>query len=152
RRELAQVIQVGCVERGLQSQVPAGFDVEGFLRNAKVYFIRLQAAFDAADLNDLREFTSPQMFAELKMQIDERRGAANVTEVVALDAELLGVHSSEHEHLASVRFTGLIREAAGATAQPFDEAWNFTRPAHGGGGWVLAGIQQLESAGGGASA
>lgn len=127
------------------SPIPAGFDVDGFVRNAKVYFVRLQAAYDAADLNDLREFTSPQMFAELKMEIDERKGAPNVTEVVTLEAEMLGVEDLGHEQMASVRFTGMIREAEGATAEPFDEIWNFTRALQGG-GWVLGGIQQTGSA------
>ena len=125
------------------TQVPADFDVEGFVRNAKVQFVRLQAAFDGGDLNDLREFTAPEMFAELKMQIDERKAAENRTDVVKLDAELLGIESGPVDHLASVRFTGLIRESEGAPAQPFDEVWNLTKPADGGSGWVLAGIQQL---------
>src|SRR6185369_14738435 len=49
------------------ANIPAGFDVEGFVRNAKVNFIRLQAANDAGNLEDIREFTSPEMFAEIKM-------------------------------------------------------------------------------------
>ncbi len=124
-------------------QVPADFDVEGFVRNAKVQFVRLQAAFDAGDLNDLREFTAPEMFAELKMQIDERKGAANRTDVVRIDAELLGIESGPADHMASVRFSGLIRESETASAQPFDEVWNLTKPLDGRSGWVLAGIQQL---------
>ena len=126
--------------------VPAGFDAEGFVRNAKVYFVRLQAAFDAGDTADLREFTSPEMFAELKLEIDERRGAPNQTDVVTLDAQLLGVEAGATEHLASVRFSGMLREEAGAQAEPFDEVWNFSRPTSGQGGWVLAGIQQIPKA------
>ncbi len=126
--------------------VPEGFDVDGFVRNAKVYFVRLQAAFDAGDTDDLREFTSPEMFAELKLEIDERRGTANQTDVVTLDAQLLGVDSGAGEHMASVRFSGMLREQPGAPAEPFDEVWNFTRPASGQGGWVLGGIQQLSRA------
>ena len=123
-------------------RIPANFDIAGFVRNAKVQFVRLQAAFDAANANDLREFTSPEMFAELQMQLRERGDQPNVTEVVTLEAEFLGVDSSEHEHMASVRFYGVIREGVGANAQPFDEIWNLTKPSVGAGGWVLAGIQQ----------
>jgi len=124
--------------------LPAGFDADGFVRQAKVYFVRLQAAFDAADTNDLREFTSPEMFAELKMEIDERNGAANHTEVVSLHARLLGVETTATEHLASVRFTGVLREQADGAASPYDEVWNFTRALDGKTGWVLGGIQQLD--------
>jgi len=127
-------------------QAPEGFDTEGFVRNAKVQFVRLQAAFDAGDSNDLREFTSPEMFAELKLEIDERNGGSNQTDVVTLDAGLLGVETGATEYMASVRFTGMLREQANAAAEPFDEVWNFTRPVSGPGGWVLGGIQQLSKA------
>lgn len=125
---------------------PEGFDSDGFVRNAKVYFVRLQAAFDAGNTDDLREFTSPEMFAELKLEIDERNGAPNQTDVVKLEAGLLGVEAGPSEHMASVRFTGMLRERADAAAEPFDEVWNFTRAADGKTGWVLSGIQQLDRA------
>jgi predicted lipid-binding transport protein (Tim44 family) len=123
--------------------VPADFDVEGFLRNAKVQFVRLQAAYDAADLNDLREFTSPEMFGELRLQIHERGPSPNKTDVVKLDAELLGVETTQTDYMASVRFNGLVRESESSAAQTFDEVWNLVKPMDGTGGWVLAGIQQL---------
>ncbi|AJP56435.1 hypothetical protein UC34_04345 [Pandoraea vervacti] len=123
--------------------VPAGFDTEGFLRSAKVYFNRLQAAWDKGDQADINEFTTPQMFAEIKMDLEERGKSTNRTDVVQLDAELLGIEQSTSEYMASVRFSGLIRETEGAAAEPFNEVWNLTKPVTGNGGWVLAGIQQL---------
>ncbi|VVE21452.1 membrane protein [Pandoraea capi] len=123
--------------------VPAGFDTEGFLRSAKVYFNRLQAAWDKGDQADINEFTTPQMFAEIKMDLEERGKSTNRTDVVQLDAELLGIEQSTSEYMASVRFSGLIRESEGAAAEPFNEVWNLTKPVTGNGGWVLAGIQQL---------
>ncbi|GAA4023006.1 Tim44-like domain-containing protein [Actimicrobium antarcticum] len=123
--------------------VPADFDVPGFLRNAKTYFIRLQAAWDKADINDIREFTSSEMFAELRLQIQERGPSPNNTDVVTLDAELLGVETVGNDYLASVKFSGMIKESESAPAAPFAEAWNLSKPLSGGGGWILAGIQQL---------
>jgi predicted lipid-binding transport protein (Tim44 family) len=123
--------------------VPADFDTPAFLRHAKTYYIRLQAAWDKADVNDIREFTTPEMFAELRMQIQERGASANHTDVVTLDAQLLGIENSGTDHLASVKFSGMIREALDAPAEPFAEVWNLTKPASGQGGWTLAGIQQL---------
>lgn len=123
--------------------VPADFDVPAFLRNSKVYFNRLQAAWDKGDQADINEFTTPQMFAEIKMDLEERGKSSNRTDVVQLDAELLGIETTATEYLASVRFHGLIREAEGAAAEPFNEVWNLTKPLKGDGGWVLAGIQQL---------
>lgn len=122
--------------------VPSDFDSAGFLRNAKTYFIRLQAAWDKGDVGDIREFTTPEMFAELKMQISERGATPNVTDVVTLDAQLLGMETQANEYLASVRFSGTIRESEHGAAEPFNEVWNLSKPVAGQGGWLLAGIQQ----------
>jgi predicted lipid-binding transport protein (Tim44 family) len=123
--------------------IPEGFDVPGFLRNAKTYFIRLQAAWDKADLNDIREFTSTEMFAEFRLELQERGSSANVTDVVKLDAEMLGVETVGADYLASVKFTGLIKEDPAADATQFAEVWNLSKSVDGHSGWVLAGIQQL---------
>ena len=125
------------------ANVPAGFDSDGFLRIAKVNFVRLQAANDAKNLDDIREFVSPEMYAEIKMAMDERGNAAQQTDIVTLNAELLEVVTEGSRHVASVHFSGMIREAAGAAAMPFDEVWNLAKPVSGSTGWVVAGIQQL---------
>ena len=123
--------------------IPADFDTAGFLRNAKTYFIRLQAAWDRADASDIREFTTPEMFAEIRMQLDERGATANNTDVINLHADMLGIEQSGDHHLASVKFSGLIKESADGAADPFTEVWNLSKPMSGSGGWVLAGIQQI---------
>ncbi|WP_179403575.1 Tim44 domain-containing protein [Burkholderia guangdongensis] len=123
--------------------VPPGFDADAFLRSAKVSFVRLQTAWDQGNLADIREFTTPEMFAEVKIDVDTRGSEANQTDVVQLDAELLDIEDRGAEQSASVRFHGLIRESASASAAPFDEVWNLSKPA--GHGWLLAGIQQLDT-------
>jgi predicted lipid-binding transport protein (Tim44 family) len=123
--------------------VPADFDTASFLRHAKSNFIRLQAAWDKADVNDIREFTTPEVFAEMKMQLQERGATADFTDVVAIDAELLGIETSAVDYLASVRFSGAMRSAPNAAPEPFAEVWNLVKPVSGNGGWLLAGIQQL---------
>lgn len=125
------------------AHIPADFDAPAFVRNAKTYFLRLQAAWDRADVADIREFTTPEMFAELRMQLQERGPSPNHTDVVSLDAEVLGVETTGERHMASVRFSGLISEAEGAKPEAFSEIWNLTKPVAGGEGWVLAGIQQV---------
>lgn len=122
-------------------ELPPGFDAEAFTRQAKVNFIRLQAANDAGDLDDLRAFTTPEMYAEIKLDIDERRGATQRTEVVELHAEVLEATEEGRRQIVSVRFHGVIAED-GEQAAPFDETWHLTRPADGSHGWLVAGIQQ----------
>lgn len=123
--------------------VPGDFDAVSFLRVAKSNFIRLQAAWDKGDTADIREFTTPEVFAEMKMQINERGAQKDYTDVVSIEAELLGIETSETEYLASVKFTGMIKPAPDALAEPFNEVWNLSKPVSGASGWLLAGIQQL---------
>jgi predicted lipid-binding transport protein (Tim44 family) len=37
-----------------------------------------------------------------------------------------------------------MRENNQAVATPFEEVWNLSKPVEGRGGWLLAGIQQLQ--------
>ena len=122
-----------------QGNIPADFDVAGFVRNAKVNFIRLQASYDAGNLDDIREFTSPEMFAEIQMDLRERGGATQRTEVEQLDANVLEVVEEAGRYIVSVHFTGTVREDG--TPDTVNEIWHLTKPRHDG-GWVLAGIQQ----------
>ncbi len=122
-----------------QARIPADFDVNSFARNAKVQFIRLQASNDAGNLDDIREFTSPEMFAEIQMDIRERNGAAQETRVMDLNAEVLEVAEEGNRYVVSVRFTGRVQEDGGAPDE-INETWHLTKPLSGG-GWVLSGIQ-----------
>ncbi len=135
----------GAASGGSHNQwgVPGDFDQAAFLRHAKSSFIRMQAAWDRGDSSDLREFTTPEVFAELKMQIQERGGAADFTDVVTIEGQLLGIETTATDYLASVQFDGMIRTAPNAPAEPFVEVWNMSKPLSGNGGWVLAGIQQV---------
>jgi predicted lipid-binding transport protein (Tim44 family) len=123
--------------------LPPGFDEYAFLDNAKHYFVKLQKAWDDGDLDSLREFATPEMFNTLTQDLNARAEVSNQTDVVTLNAELLGVETGQDSYLASIQFTGMIREQVGASAEPFTEIWNLSKPTHGSGGWVLAGIQQL---------
>lgn len=123
--------------------IPADFDAQGFARQAKLNFIRLQAANDAGNLDDIREFTSPEMFAEIQLQLGERGAAPQRTDIVELNADVIEVAEEAQRYVVSVRFTGLLRESQDAAPEAFDEVWHLTKAASGAGGWVVAGIQQV---------
>jgi len=117
-------------------------EVEPFLRVAKTSFIRLQAANDAGDLDDIRDYTTPEMYAEIAMQLRDR-GGAQKTEVVALDAQLVGTGVDEPYAYASVRFKGALREVPSGDTEDFDEVWNVRRKlSDPRSPWLIAGIQQ----------
>jgi len=139
----APVADTGGAAQVHRSDVRADFDADAFVRQAKVHFIRLQAANDEGNLADLREFTSPEMFAELRLQIADRGPAPQRTDVVELNAEVVELVEEDSRYIVSVRFFGLIREEADAAPAPFDEVWHLTKDKRGERGWVVAGIQQI---------
>lgn len=120
-------------------RVPAGFDTAGFLRAAKMNFIKLQMANDSGRLDEIREFTTPELFDELRTDIQ----SGSHTDVVSLNADLLELANEKNSYWASVRFSGLVRETPNAEPTGFEEVWNLVKPADGSSGWLLAGIQQM---------
>jgi predicted lipid-binding transport protein (Tim44 family) len=122
------------------ARVPAGFDAAGFLRAAKMNFIKLQIANDAGRIEEVRELTTPELFDELRRDMP---AGAQQTDVVALNADLLEVASDNGKYWASVRFSGSLRETSGTEPVGFEEVWNLVKPKDGSSGWLLAGIQQM---------
>ena len=122
--------------------IPADFDVPGFLRQAKLNFIRLQAANDRGDMDDIRQFVAPELYAEIEMQFRERGSKAQETDVQQLDADVLEVVTEGGNHVASVRFFGTLRED-NAAPEAFAEVWHLVKPVDGSRGWSIAGIQQV---------
>ena len=128
-----------------EDQAPVWFDGPAFLEGAKTHFIRLQAAWDEADFRDIREYTTPQLFAELQRERSRLGNEAQYTEVVTLDAQLAGVRREGDLVVASVLFSGLIREEESATASSFQELWHVQHAwDNRDGDWFIAGVQQVE--------
>ena len=128
--------------------VPADFDGEGFLKACKANFMTLQDAWDKSDINSLRSMMTDDMLGEIKTQLAEREShtgaGVNKTDVQMLEAKLLGIEELADVYMASVEFSGMIREDASAGASPFREVWNMTKPRNGTGGWLVAGVQALQ--------
>jgi predicted lipid-binding transport protein (Tim44 family) len=127
--------------------IPAGFDVDSFLTAAKRNFVTLQDAWDRSDISALRSMMTDTMVLEIRNQLSEREaqfpGQPNKTEVVMLEAQLLGIEEQTDAYLASVEFNGMIREDAASGPSPFREVWNMTKSKQGG-GWLVAGVQALQ--------
>ena len=124
------------------SSLPAGFDSAAFERIAKLIFIRMQAANDKADLEDLRQFATPEMFAVFKLELQDRGDQGQQTDVVQLAAEVVDFAQEDARQIVSVRFHGLIREVKDGAAAPFDEIWHLVKPVDGSREWAIAGITQ----------
>lgn len=124
------------------SRFPAGFDAEQFMRHARLNFVRLQAAHDRKDLSTMRDFMTPELYGEIEAQVRESGDRTDKTDVVTLNAEVLDVTAEGDSYVASVRFSGVIREQADRPPEPFSEIWHLEKPVNGRSGWLIAGIQQ----------
>ena len=128
--------------------VPDGFDVDAFLRSSKANFVSLQDAWDRADIPSLRAMMTDDMLEQIQGQLAERErqsgGQPNQTEVVMIEARLLGIEDLGEGHMASVEFSGMVREDGAAGPNPFREIWSIARAKAGGGGWLVAGVQALQ--------
>lgn len=150
RQSGASGVVIGSALAGSQNWgVPEGFDAEGFLVAAKRNFTTLQAAWDTSDINTLRSMMTDSMLDEMRTQLREREShreanQPNHTEVVMLEAQLLGIEDLGDGYMASVEFSGMIREEASAGPSPFREVWNMTKPKSGSSGWLVAGVQALQ--------
>ena len=133
----------GATATPITANIPADFPVEAFIRSAKMSFIRLQAANDRKDLNDIREYTTPEMFAEITIQLQERGNATQTTDVVEVNANLLEVVTENNHAIASVRMSGQLVENKGAP-EYFDEIWHVQKDLQDEKAvWLLSGIQQI---------
>jgi predicted lipid-binding transport protein (Tim44 family) len=142
-------VQIGSALAGSQNWgTPAGFDSEGFIAAAKRNFVTLQDAWDRSDIPSLRAMMTDEMLTEIRSQLAEREGhpggLPNKTEVVMLEAQLLGIEDLGDDYMASVEFSGMIREEPSAGPSPFREVWNMTKPKSGHSGWLVAGVQALQ--------
>jgi len=125
--------------------LPAGFEREALLADLRAHFVRLQHAWDHAETATLRTLTTPEMLDELCLELPgcTEGGRTTRTEVVTLRAELLGFESLAAVYVASVEFSGLLRESAETGAVPFRELWLLTRSKHDAAAWRLARHQAL---------
>ena len=123
--------------------IPAGLDGEQVLADARGRFIRLQAAWDAADVSALRSLTTPEMLEELLHVLTARESRTSRTDVISLHAELLGLEELGAAYLASIEFSGLIRESAEQGEVPFRELWMLAGTKEDAPSWRLARQQAL---------
>lgn len=122
--------------------LPAGFDENQFVNSAKKFFVTMQGVFDKGDVAGLREYCTDEVVDHLAADIAARGNAVNKTDVLTLDAQLIGFEVDVDEQIATVAFTGMLREDPDAPAAEINELWIMSRPVAGG-GWVLSGIHNL---------
>lgn len=120
--------------------IPEDFDITSFLGNAKEQFKVIQGLWDQGNPTALSNYLTDDLLKEVTPEIQARDGSQN-TQIVLLNAELLGIEKVTDGHLASVRYSGMLREDPNTEAFSFEEVWNLYKADNA--GWLLAGIQQI---------
>ena len=123
------------------NRFPAGFDAAQFAVHAKTNFTRLQQANDKRDVSTMRDYMTSEFYATITAQIDPM-GVVQHTEIISLEAAVVEVVTENNKNIASVRFTGSMRDAATFATETFDEIWHLEKPLDGASGWLISGIQQ----------
>ncbi len=118
-------------------------DLQAFLKVARDSFLQMQAAWDRADLPALGRMATETLLADLREQLAQRGPGPNRTEVLELQARLLALEEMTEAFVASVEFSGLIRERLEDGAEPFKELWLLAKVKAANRGWQLARVQSL---------
>jgi predicted lipid-binding transport protein (Tim44 family) len=127
-----------------QPTLPPGFDSEEFLKGARAIYTRLQVSWDKRDLDDIRQFTAPEVFEEIQRQFQEDPTPGK-TELLLINPKILEVRELDGQIVASVLYDVMMREAASEMARQVREIWHFSRAAGNPKAfWVLEGIQQVD--------
>lgn len=125
-------------------ELPADFDVEQFLKVAEANFAKMQKAWDTGNVTSLSDFTTDEVFRTVTHQLRERGAQDYQTEIVTLKSDFRGIVRDGEEYLAGVHFDGTLNVSG--EGERVDETWILTKPVHGQGGWLLAGIHQESEA------
>ncbi len=124
--------------------IPADFDQAEFIEGAKQAYMRLNAAWDSRELEDLTRFVTPDYMKELYKQAADDPNPGR-TELLLVTAHLTEVRPYGSDEMASVLFDVVMREDPNQTAPTtVRELWHFVRPLDKSGSWLLDGIQQIE--------
>jgi predicted lipid-binding transport protein (Tim44 family) len=142
RPDLSTGFGGGAPATPVADRFPPGFDAAQFAHHAKLNFTKLQAANDNADLSTMRDFMTPGLYSQVESDIKARGQAPQKTDVVTLNADVIEVVTEGKLYVASINFSGMIREDADAAAAPFNETWHLEKPLDGSSGWLISGIQQ----------
>jgi predicted lipid-binding transport protein (Tim44 family) len=128
-----------------EPRIPQGFDQADFLKGAKTAYARLQNSWEKRDLEDIRLFTSKEVWEEIQRQAQEDPNPSK-TEILRVNATLLEVGSANGHTVASVLFDVLMRENKDEDmAKDVREIWHFGKEDKDPKSfWLLEGIQQVD--------
>lgn len=122
-------------------EIPSWFNKDAFLEGSREHFVNLQKAWDRSDWDEIRTYTSDELFNALQQE-RAKSPADQVTEVVSVMSELANFITQEDEVIVSINFYGWLKENA-SEATEFNETWHLARDmSKENADWFIVGIEQ----------
>ena len=132
----------GAAPAARRLNAPAWFDEQRFLTAAREHFMNQQQHWDAAELDKIAEYVTPQMLAFLQQERASLGDGFQSTYIDDLQVQLDGVDQQSGKTIATVTFAGVSKNSRFDQGEPFSESWRMERLDGGNQPWLIAGIRQ----------
>ncbi len=124
--------------------LPQGFDLNGFLNGARNHYRQIQEAWNNGDMETIREYVSPDLYAHLQKERTALQGDQH-TEVMYVDAELVRADIAFGKAELSLRFNGRYRDNVERVEEKITDIWHLERDLNQANApWLIIGIEYAE--------
>lgn len=121
---------------------PAWFDEQRFIEAGRTHFLALQQHWDAAEMDKIAEFVTPQMLSFLKEERASLGEGYQSTYIDDLSVQLDGIDELADKTVATLTFRGVAKTSRFDQGEPFSESWRMERVNGDNQPWLVAGIRQ----------
>jgi predicted lipid-binding transport protein (Tim44 family) len=121
---------------------PAWFDEQRFVEAGRTHFLALQQHWDAAEMDKIAEFVTPQMLSFLKEERASMGDGYQSTYVDDLSVQLDGIDELADKTVATLTFRGMAKTSRFDQGEAFSESWRMERATGDNQPWLVAGIRQ----------
>jgi predicted lipid-binding transport protein (Tim44 family) len=121
---------------------PAWFDEQRFVEAGRTHFLALQQHWDAAEMDKIAEFVTPQMLSFLKEERASMGDGYQSTYIDDLSVQLDGIDELADKTVATLTFRGVAKTSRFDQGDAFSESWRMERANGDNQPWLVAGIRQ----------
>ena len=121
---------------------PTWFDEQRFIEAGRTHFLALQQHWDAAEMDKIAEFVTPQMLSFLKEERASMGEGYQSTYIDDLSVQLDGIDELADKTVATLTFRGVAKTSRFDQGEPFSESWRMERVNGDNQPWLVAGIRQ----------
>ncbi|BCG27891.1 hypothetical protein TUM18999_60820 [Pseudomonas tohonis] len=121
---------------------PSWFNEERFIEAGREHFMSLQQHWDAAEMDKIAEFVTPQMLSFLKEERASLGDGFQSTYIDNLQVQLDGIDELADKTVATLTFNGVSKTSRFDQGEVFSESWRMERANGDNQPWLVAGIRQ----------